>query len=282
MNAVVQSLERSASWLRKSEPRVNVPFLGIVLGSGLGDLVDSMEDAQAIPYEGIPGFPGTTVVGHHGALYVGTLDGVPVVACRGRVHLYEGHPVSAVVHAVRTLCHLGARGLLITNAAGGVNKTFGVGDLMLLTDHVNLTGQNPLTGPNEAALGPRFPDMSRAYDPSMSAALRDEARDAAITLREGVYFGLTGPSYETPAEIKMVRTMGADAVGMSTVLEVIAARHMGVRCVGMSVISNKAADADQDELDHAEVKVVADAAAPRLKALVRGLLRRRESWWETP
>jgi len=281
MNAVVESLERSAAWIRQAEPRVNEPFLGIVLGSGLGDLVDVIEDPRILPYEGIPGFPTTGVVGHDGGLVVGTLDGVPVIACRGRVHLYEGHPVASVVHAVRTLCHLGAKALLITNAAGGVNASFGVGDLMLITDHVNLTGKNPLTGTNDDALGPRFPDMSRAYDPALCDVLRAEASDTGVTLREGVYFGLSGPSYETPAEIRMVRTLGADAVGMSTVLEVIAARHMGVRCVGMSCISNEAADGVQ-ELDHADVKVVADAAGPRLSALVRGLIRRRDSWWEAP
>ncbi len=210
---------------------------------------------------------------------IGTLDGIRVVACRGRVHLYEGHPVAAVVHAVRTLCALGARALLITNAAGGVNKSFGVGDLMLIDDHVNMTGRNPLTGRNVPSLGPRFPDMSRAYDVAMRQALVDTAQEQGITLQRGVYFGLSGPSYETPAEIRMVRTLGADAVGMSTVLEVIAARHMGVRCVGISVISNETADATQ-ELDHSEVEVVADAAAPRLQALVRGLLQRRDRWWE--
>ncbi|MCO4770529.1 MAG: purine-nucleoside phosphorylase [Deltaproteobacteria bacterium] len=281
MNAVVDSLERSASWIRQAEPRVNRPFLGIVLGSGLGDLVDELTDARALPYEDIPGFPTTTVAGHHGGLYVGELEGVTVVACRGRVHLYEGQPVSSVVHGVRTLCRLGAKALLITNAAGGVNRSYGVGDLMLITDHVNFTGKNPLTGPNDEALGPRFPDMSQAYDGGLRSALIAEAEAQSIPLQRGVYFGFSGPSYETPAEIRMVRTLGADAVGMSTVLEVIAARHMGVRCVGMSVISNEAADEGQ-ELNHEEVAEVADAAGPRLRALVRGLVRRRDAWWESP
>lgn len=280
MNEVVESLERSAAWIRQAEPRVTQPFLGIVLGSGLGDLVDELSNARVLPYEDIPGFPTTGVKGHDGGLYIGELEGATVVACRGRVHLYEGHPTASVVHGVRTLCRLGARGLLITNAAGGVNTSYGVGDLMLLSDHVNLTGKNPLTGRNDDRLGPRFPDMSQAYDPFMRQAMRDEAAARGITLREGVYYGLSGPSYETPAEIRMLRTMGADAVGMSTVLEVIAARHMGVRCVGMSVISNEAADEGQ-ELNHAEVAEVADAAAPRLVALVRGLIARRSTWWET-
>ncbi len=279
MNDVMQALQRSASWIRGQDPRVEQPFVGVVLGSGLGDFADELDDVRVLPYEDIPGFSTTTVVGHDGGLVIGTLEGCVVVACKGRVHLYEGRSLNDVVHAVRTLALLGARGLVVTNAAGGVNKAYGVGDLMLIRDHVNMTGMNPLVGSNDDSMGPRFPDMSAAYDPAMGAAIEAEAAALGIPLQYGVYFGLLGPSYETPAEVRMLRGLGADAVGMSTVLEVIAARHMGLRCMGMSVISNAAAEEGQ-ELDHAEVAEVADAAAPRLRGLVRGLIRRRADWWD--
>jgi len=279
MNDVMQALSRSASWIRGQDPRVEQPFVGIVLGSGLGDFVDEIEDVRVLPYEEIPGFSTTTVTGHDGGLVIGTVEGCVVVACKGRVHLYEGRSLNDVVHAARTLALLGARGLIVTNAAGGVDRSFGVGDLMLLTDHVNFTGMNPLVGANDPSMGPRFPDMSEAYDLRMRGAIEAEAAERGIPLQKGVYFGLLGPSYETPAEVRMLRTLGAHAVGMSTVLEVIAARHMGLRCLGMSVISNAAAVEGQ-ELDHAEVAEVADAAAPKLRALVRGLIRRRADWWD--
>ncbi len=279
MSSVLADVDRSVDAIRSADPRTAEPFVGLILGSGLSDVVGKLDDLHTIPYPEIPGFPGTTVVGHPGELCVGTLDGVVVVCCRGRAHLYEGHDPVTVVHPIRTLVRLGARGIVITNAAGGVNRSFKVGQLMLITDHVNLTGQNPLIGPNDPALGPRFPDMSNAWDPGMSDALRAAAKAAGAELPEGSYFGLLGPTYETPAEIRMVRAMGADAVGMSTVLEAIAARHMGCRIGGLSVISNLAAG-DGDELDHAHVAEIADAAGPTFFALLQGLVARRSTWWE--
>ena len=280
MSDIVHALDQSADWIREQDPRAAGPLFGVVLGSGLGDFTNHLDDVRVFPYADVPAFPETTVVGHDGAVVVGTFEGVTVVALRGRVHLYEGADPTTLVHPVRTLARMGAGGLLVTNAAGSVNRSYQVGDLMLITDHLNLTGRNPLVGPNDDRLGPRFPDVTRAYDPGMSDAMRAEARALGITLREGVYAGMLGPSYETPAEIHMVRTIGGDAVGMSTVLEVLAARHMGLRCVGVSVISNLAAG-EGDDLDHSEVKEVADAAGPRLIALVRGLLRRKDDWWQT-
>ncbi len=279
MSSVLADVDRSVDAIRSADPRTAEPFLGLILGSGLSEVVDSLEDVRAIPYPEIPGFPGTTVVGHPGELCVGTLDGVTVVCCRGRAHLYEGHDPVAIVHPIRTLVRLGARAILITNAAGGVNRTFKVGQLMLITDHVNLTGMNPLLGPNDPEIGPRFPDMSNVWDPTMSEAFRASARALGVQLPEGTYFGLLGPTYETPAEIRMIRTLGADAVGMSTVLEAIAARHMGCRIGGLSVISNLAAG-DGEELDHAHVAEIADAAGPTFVALLRGLVERRRDWWE--
>jgi len=281
MPSVLEAVDRSVAAIRSADSRTHGPFLGLVLGSGLSEVVDGLSDLVAIPYPEIPGFPQTTVVGHPGELCIGTLDGVTVVACRGRAHLYEGHDPVTLVHPIRTLARLGAQAVLVTNAAGGVNRTFHVGQLMLITDHVNLTGTNPLLGPNQADLGPRFPDMTQAYDQRIGDAFRAAATAGGVDLAEGTYFGLLGPTYETPAEIQMIRVMGADAVGMSTVLEVIAARHMGCRIGGLSVISNLAAgEGDGDELDHAHVAEIADAAGPAFLTLLRGLVARREDWWE--
>lgn len=279
MPSVLEAVDRSVAAIRSADPRTAEPFLGLVLGSGLSEVVDGLDDLRSIPYPEIPGFPGTTVVGHPGELCVGTMDGVTVVCCRGRAHLYEGHDPVTLVHPIRTLVRLGARAVLITNAAGGVNRSFNVGQLMLITDHVNMTGKNPLIGPNDPELGPRFPDMTRAYDPIISQSFRDAAADAGVDLAEGTYFGLLGPTYETPAEIRFIRTGGADAVGMSTVLEAIAARHMGCRIAGLSVISNLAAGYG-DELDHAHVAEIADAAGPAFVTLLRGLVARRADWWD--
>src|ERR1700683_540182 len=205
------------------------PRVGVVLGSGLGAFADRLDDLVKIPYGDLPHMPASAVVGHAGNLCFGLSSGVPVVCMQGRVHLYEGHPVEKVVQGVRTMARMGVRCVLLTNAAGGLEPSWSAGDLMVVTDHLNITGTSPLLGPNDDALGPRFPDMSAAYDPALRAALIYVARDARIELRQGVYAGLLGPSYETPAEVRMVRALGAQAVGMSTVLEVIALRHMGVR-----------------------------------------------------
>lgn len=250
------------------------PALGLVLGSGLGALVDEVEVACAVPFGEIPGFASSTVEGHSGRLVIGHLAGVPVVVMQGRVHLYEGYPVDQVVLGVRAMVQLGASRLLITNAAGGVNPRFSPGDLMVIADHLNLTGHSPLVGPNEASWGPRFPDMSRAYAPSFQSLAHEAARRLGQQLQEGVYAGLLGPTYETPAEVRMLKTLGADAVGMSTVLEVIAAHHMGARVLGLSCITNKAAGLSEQTLSHDEVKQVADAVRDQLSALVKELVPR--------
>jgi purine-nucleoside phosphorylase len=251
-----------------------VPRVGIVLGSGLGALVDAIEIDGAVAYAEIPGFPSSTVEGHAGRLVLGTLCGVPVAAMQGRVHLYEGYSARAVVFPTRVLVRLGAKSLVITNAAGCLNRKFRAKEIMLISDHLNLTGTNPLLGPNEGWLGPRFPDMSDAYDLAYRQLARDVAKNAGITLREGVYAGLLGPTYETPAEIRMLGVLGADAVGMSTVSEVIAARHMGVRVIGLSCLSNMAAGISEVPLTHEEVKAAADAIQEDLTKLVSGIVER--------
>ncbi len=248
------------------------PKVGIVLGSGLGSALDAMKIAVAIPYADIPGFLPSTVAGHAGRLLVGTLAGVEVVVMQGRIHLYEGHPARDVVLPTRVLIALGANKLVITNAAGGANPALLPGDLMLIKDHLNLTGTSPLLGPNEAALGPRFPDMTEAYDRGFRALAEAKAAARGWSLREGVYAGLLGPSYETPAEIRMLHGMGADAVGMSTVLEVIAARHRGARVLGISCISNKGAGLSAHPLSHDEVETTAKSIQARLFTLVSDVL----------
>ena len=218
--------------------------------------------------------PVSRVVGHAGNLCFGTVRGVPVVCMQGRVHLYEGHHVSAVVHGVRVMARLGVKCVLLTNAAGGVEPTWSAGDLMLVTDHLNLTGTSPLIGANEDALGPRFPDMTRAYDEGLRVAFREVAASAGIGIREGVYAGLLGPTYETPAEVRMIRGLGAQAVGMSTVSEVIALRHMGVRVGALSCITNLAAGITNATLDHKEVEETARARRADLLTLLAGWVER--------
>ncbi len=246
------------------------PRVGLVLGSGLGGFADTLENLVKVPYQELPHLPSSTVVGHSGNLCFGSVGGVPVVCMQGRVHLYEGHPVESVVHGARTMARLGASSILITNAAGGIEAGWAPGDLMVLSDHLNLTGQSSLVGPNEDALGPRFPDMSAAYDPGLREAAHRVAKEAGFSLREGVYAGLLGPTYETPAEIRMLRTMGAHAVGMSTVLETIALRHMKVKVGALSCITNLAAGISKTELNHAEVEETARASRDKLVALLRG------------
>lgn len=246
------------------------PRVGLVLGSGLGAFGDTLDDLVKVPFHDLPHLPQSKVVGHSGNLCFGTVGGVPVVCMQGRVHLYEGHPVESVVHGARTMAKLGVRAVLVTNAAGGIEASWTPGDLMLISDHLNLTGQNPLVGPNDDTLGPRFPDMTTAYDAELRAIAHKVAKDAGFSLREGVYAGLLGPTYETPAEIRMLRTMGAHAVGMSTVLETIALRHMGVKVGALSCITNLAAGISKTELNHAEVEEIAKAARERLMTLLRG------------
>ena len=274
-------LQRSARSIVEQDPRVaNGDFLGIVLGSGLGGVVDVLDDLVEIPYDRIDGFAATTVAGHSGTLCIGTLDGTLLVVLRGRVHLYEGHDADAVVHGVRTLVHLGASAVLLTNAAGGVREDLGVGHLMVIDDHINLTGQNPLIGNGATQLGPLFPDMTQAWDPDISEALFAAGTGAGVPTARGVYAGVLGPSYETPAEVRMIGRLGGDAVGMSTVFEAIAVRHMGGRLGGVSVISNAAAGTGEpgSTLDHEHVSDVAIAATKRFTALLRRLIADRTTW----
>ena len=251
-----------------------VPQVGIVLGSGLGPLADSLEDAIAIPFADLPGWPPPTAPGHAGRLLLGTIDGVPVVCLQGRLHLYEGHTERLVVEPVLLMGRLGARVIVLTNAAGGVNESYAPGTLMIIADHLNLTGRNPLLGANDETLGPRFPDMVDAWSPRLRGVLRAAAMEEGIDVVEGVYAALTGPTYETPAEVRMLRTLGADAVGMSTVLEAIAARWTGLEVCGISLVTNAGAGVTGEPLTHEEVLAAADLAGPKFSRLVLRLVSR--------
>ncbi|EMF0064440.1 purine-nucleoside phosphorylase [Enterococcus hirae] len=244
---------------------------GLILGSGLGELAEEIEEAIVIPYDQIPFFPTSTVVGHAGQLVYGTLSGKKVLAMQGRFHFYEGHSMQTVTHPVRVMAALKAHSVIVTNASGGVNESFVPGDLMLITDHINFTGQNPLIGPNEDEIGPRFPDMSEAYTLTYREVAKEAASQLDLTLKEGVYMGYSGPTYETPAEIRMSRTMGADAVGMSTVPEVIVAAHSGLKVLGISCITNLAAGM-QANLNHEEVVETTQRVKQSFKALIKEVL----------
>jgi purine-nucleoside phosphorylase len=246
------------------------PRVGVVLGSGLGAFADTLTHLVKIPYADLPHLPPSGVKGHNGHLCFGDAGGIPVVCMQGRVHFYEGHPVESVVHGVRTMARLGARRVLLTNAAGGLDPTWSPGDLMVVTDHLNLMGVSPLRGANDEALGPRFLDMTHAYDVELQEALREVATAASIPLRAGVYAAVPGPSYETPAEVRMLRALGAHAVGMSTVPEVLALRHMGVEVAALSCIANLAAGISASLLSHAEVEEVARTRQDALVSLVSG------------
>jgi len=252
------------------------PDVGIILGSGLGDLAAEVRDATAIPYEEIPHFLRSTVAGHAGRLLIGYLENVPVVVMQGRFHFYEGYTIQALTLPVRVMSMLGAQTLIVTNAAGGLNPVYRPGDFMLIRDHINflgLSGVNPLVGPNDERLGERFPALAKAYDAELRALARTIAAQwPEITLHEGVYAQVAGPSYETGAELKFLRIAGADAVGMSTAPEVIVARHMRMRVLGISLITNTATGADTENVNHAEVLTAADAARPKFALLVRGIL----------
>jgi purine-nucleoside phosphorylase len=249
------------------------PRIGVVLGSGLGGFAAGLEGRVAVPYRDIPGFPAPGVAGHGGELVLGAVRGVSVACLSGRVHLYEGHPPEQVVFGVRLLATLGCGAVLLTNAAGGIREGLAEGGLLLIRDHVNLTGTNPLVGPNEPPF-PRFPDMSAAYDVRCRELAHEVAVSEGVALEEGVYAGVLGPSYETPAEIRMLRTLGADAVGMSTVLEVIALRHRGVRVGALSLITNLAAGLSSVPLDHEAVQAAGVAAKDRLERLLSGWIER--------
>ena len=246
-----------------------VPRAGVVLGSGLGSLADDLENPVAIPFDDLPGWPAATAPGHAGRLLLGRLAGVPVAMLQGRFHMYEGNDPGLVVQPVLLFRQLGARLVVLTNAAGGVNPDFGPGTLMVISDHLNLTGRTPLLGPNADELGPRFADMTDVWAPSLRDRLHAAAATEGVGLEEGVYAGLLGPTYETPAEVRMLRTLGADAVGMSTVLEAIAARWVGLEVCGVSLVTNAGAGYSGQPLTHAEVLEAGAQAGPRLARVIR-------------
>src|SRR3984893_17689775 len=254
------------------------PTVGIILGSGLGDLANEIQDARAIPYAEIPHFLRSTVHGHADRLLLGGLEDVPVVMMQGRFHFYEGYSLEALTLPVRVMHALGARTLIVTNAAGGLNPAYRPGDFMLIRDHINLPGMvgaNPLMGPNDDRFGERFPALAHAYDADLRQLAREvAAQHTGTTLKEGVYVMVSGPNYETGAELKFLRALGADAVGMSTAPEVVVARHMGMRVLGLSLITNTATGDDTEKVNHAEVLSTAEAARVRFAMLVRGILQR--------
>ena len=249
-----------------------VPKAALVLGSGLGDYAEGIRQEAVLDYQDIAGFPRSTVEGHQGRFIFGYVKDVPVVCMQGRVHYYEGYPMSDVVLPIRLMKLMGAEILFLTNAAGGVNMDFAPGDLMLIRDHISVLAPSPLIGPNSNSLGPRFCDMSDTYDARLRRIIRRTAEKMDISLREGVYMQFTGPQYETPAEIRMARVLGADAVGMSTACEAMAARHMGTEVCGISCITNLAAGLSSAQLDHKEVQETADRVAGQFKALVTAVV----------
>ena len=250
-----------------------VPRVGIVLGSGLGSLADELTDPVAIPFGDLPGWPSPTAPGHLGRLLLGHFDGVPVAMLQGRLHAYEGNDPGLVVQPVLLMGRLGARTVILTNAAGGLNPGFAAGTLMVIADHINLTGRTPLFGPNADEIGPRFPDLTHVYASVHRQRLHAAARAEGASLEEGIYVGLLGPTYETPAEVRMLRGLGGDAVGMSTVLEAIACRWAGIEVVGISLITNPGAGYSGEPLNHEEVLAAAAAAGPRLARVIRHFVR---------
>ena len=261
-----EQVQEAAAYVRErigEEPRI-----GIILGSGLGGIAEVIEDKHVIPYGEIPHFVCSTAPGHKGQFVAGRFGGKPVICMQGRLHFYEGHALSDIIFPVRVMKLLGVRSLIVTNAAGGVNTGFQVGDLMLIEDHINFMGTNPLIGPNAAEFGPRFCDMSYTYTPSLRRAAEDAAEKLGISLRRGVYLGCTGPSYETPAEIRAFRTLGADAVGMSTVPEVIAASHCGLKVLAFSLITNMAAGVLDQPLSEEEVIEIGNRRGAELQRLI--------------
>lgn len=271
-STIYEKLKKCESCIRRITDFT--PKVAIVLGSGLGDYADTIRVTAQVPYGEIEGFPVSTVPGHDGRFIFGYVGDVPVVCMKGRVHYYEGYSISDVVLPIRLMKLLGAEILFLTNASGGVNTSFHAGDLMLITDHISCFAPNPLIGPNIEKLGTRFPDMTHVYDTGLQEIIKDAARDQHIFLQQGVYAQLTGPSFETPAEIRMLRTLGCDAVGMSTAVEAVAAAHMGMRICGISCVCNLAAGMTANPLSHQEVQEAADQAAPMFKSLVTESVRR--------
>lgn len=268
------ALEAQTEKFLKSKLEGFTPETGLILGSGLGFFADSLEVEERIPYDRIPGFPQSTVEGHAGNLVAGHCKGHPVLCFQGRFHYYEGYALDKVVLPVEVTCGLGGRRLIVTNAAGGINKDFSEGDLMLIRDHINFLGANPLRGPNEEQLGPRFPDMTEVYTPRLQDLAREASKHLGIALREGVYLACSGPSYETPAEIRAFRSWGADAVGMSTVPEAIVARHHGLEVLGISCITNLAAGISGELLSHAEVEQTARQVRDSFADLIQFIVSR--------
>lgn len=266
-----ERVEQAAAEVRKRAGGA-VPDVAVVLGSGLGDFAGQLKDATSIPYGGIPNWPAATVIGHEGRLVVGSLGGKRVAALSGRAHFYEGHDLRTVTFATRVLGRLGVKVLILTNAAGGINVTLTPGLLMIMDDHINLLGSNPLVGSNDDRFGPRFPDMSEVYSKRLRGLADAVAQTQGLPIGHGVYVAVHGPSYETPAEIRAFRTLGADAVGMSTVPEAIAARHMGVEVLGISCITNAAAGVLPQPLNHSEVMEVAQRVKGAFAALLEGII----------
>ena len=272
MTGEFERAEEAAAFIR-ARTRLR-PKVGLVLGSGLGAFADELNDATAIPYAAVPHFPRPTAEGHAGRLVIGLCEDAPVAILQGRVHYYEGHSIRDVVFPTRVLGRLGVRILVLTNAAGGINLNLKAGGLLLIRDHINLQGVNPLLGPNDERLGPRFPDMSEAYAKRLAALAAEEARRLGLQLCEGVYAAVSGPNYETPAEVRYLRTIGADVVGMSTVPEVLAANHMGMEVVAISCVTNMAAGILERKITHQEVLEAGERVREQFTALLRALLPR--------
>jgi len=265
--------ERAEHATRVIRARISVePHIALVLGSGLGSFADDFEEAVGIPYEEIPGFVRSTAQGHAGRLVIGKIDSVPVLAMQGRVHYYEGYSLEEVTFPIRTFGLLGVKTVVLTNAAGGINVQLTQGALMVISDHLNLMGVNPLRGANDERLGPRFPDMSAVYSPELQEIVVDEARAIGVEVRRGIYGALSGPSYETPSEIHLLRNLGADAVGMSTVPEAIVARHMGLEVLGISCITNMAAGISDEPINHEEVMATGDRVRETFAELLRRVI----------
>jgi purine-nucleoside phosphorylase len=270
--SVYESAARAAQFIRS---RANADVsVGIVLGSGLGAFAEDLGEPVLIPYDEIPGFAHATVEGHAGRLVIGTAEGVTVAAMQGRFHFYEGYGLEDVTFPIRVLKLLGVRTLILTNAAGSLNTELSPGSLMVISDHINLMGVNPLIGPNDERFGPRFPDLTSTYDPELQAIVVEEAKAVDVEMRRGVYAALSGPSYETPAEIHMVRTLGADAVGMSTVPEAIVARHMDMQVIGISCITNLAAGVSNRPVDHSQVIATGERVRVQFTELIRRVIAR--------
>lgn len=275
MDKSINYIDKSINYIKE---KINEkPEIGIVLGSGLGDFADTIEDKIEIPYKEIPGFPVSTVKGHDGKLIFGKIDSKNVCVMKGRIHYYEGYDIKDVVYPIEVLAGLGIKTIILTNAAGGVNEEFEPADLMIISDHINLMGKNPLIGPNDEKVGPRFPDMTDLYNKELVEVAENSAKKLGINVKKGVYMYFTGPSYETAAEVRMARILGADAVGMSTVPEAIVARHRGLKILGISTITNMSTGILDTPLDHTEVVEVGKEVAGKFKELLMEIIE--EIWW---